>query len=192
MSESRIFTAYQQHSETLEQSLALNSECLEQYARSLAESFANGKRLIIVASGRLAGVATTVANAFLYQMGEDRPSLPVVALNQDAGLATILAQSSSFEQYFSCQLQAQANADDCVLFLDCSGSPAMIAALHAAREIGCSTMVMTSDDGHAWGKENTDRVISMMAPTHGLGVEAILFFCQLLCQLVESELFGFE
>ena len=90
MSESRIFTAYQQHSETLEQSLALNSDCLEQYAQCLAESFANGRRLIIVGSGRLAGVATTITNAFLYQMGEERPSLPVVALNQDAGLTDCL------------------------------------------------------------------------------------------------------
>ncbi|OEU73432.1 MAG: hypothetical protein BA874_07245 [Desulfuromonadales bacterium C00003068] len=192
MSESRIFTAYQQHNETLEQSLALNSDVLEQYAQSLSESFANGKRLIIVGSGRLAGVASTVANAFLFQMGEERPSLPVVALNQDAGLATTLAQSAAFEQYFSCQLQAQANADDCVLFLDCNASPAMVAALQAAGEIGCSTMVMTCGDEHAWKKENADLVIPMMAPSHASGVEAVLFFCQLLCRLVESELFGFE
>ncbi len=192
MSESRIFTAYQQHNETLEQSLALNSDVIEQYAQSLSESFANGKRLIIVASGRLAGVASTVANAFLFQMGEERPSLPVVALNQDAGLATTLAQSAAFEQYFSCQLQAQANADDCVLFLDCNASPAMVAALQTASEIGCSTMVMTCGDDLAWKKENADLVIPMMAPSHASGVEAVLFFCQLLCRLVESELFGFE
>jgi D-sedoheptulose 7-phosphate isomerase len=148
--------------------------------------------LIIVASGRLAGVATTVANAFLCQMGEERPSLPVVALNQDAGLATIFAQSAAFKQYFSCQIQAQANADDCVLLLDCDASPAMVAAVQVAREVGCSTMVITRGDGQAWEKESPDRIMSMMSPTHVCGVEAILFFCQLLCQLVESELFGFE
>lgn len=192
MSESRIFTAYQQHNETLEQSLALHSDCLEQYAQSLSAAFANGKRLIVVGSGRLAGVASTVTNAFLYQIGQERPSLPVVNLNQNVGLATTLAQSAAFEQYFSCQLQAQANDGDCVLFLDCEASPAMVAALQAATEMGCSTMVMTCGDDHAWKKENADVVLSMMAPTHASGVEAVLFFCQLLCQLVESELFGFE
>lgn len=192
MSESRIFAAYQQHNETLEQALALNSDYLEQYAQNLAAAFANGKRLIVVGSGRLAGVASTLTNAFLYQMGEERPSLPVVALNQNAGLATTLAQSAAFDQYFSCQLQAQANDGDCVLFLACDPSPAMVAALQAATEIGCSTLVMTCGDDHAWKKENADVVISMMAPTHASGVEAVLFFCQALCHLVECELFGFE
>jgi len=192
MSESRIFTAYQQHSETLEQSLALNSDCLEQYALSLSEAFASGKRLVIVGSGRLTQVANIISNAFLYQIGEERPSLPVVSLNHDVGLATTLAQAEAFEQYFSCQLQAQASAEDCVLFLDCNAGAEMIAALHTATEMGCSTMVITCGDEHAWKKENADSVISLAAPNHARGAEAMLFFCQLLCQLVESELFGFE
>lgn len=190
MSESRIFTAYQQHSDALEQSLAINADSLEQYARTLSEAFASGQRLVIVASGSLAGVAGTLVNAFLYQLGVERPSLPVVALNHDAGLAATLCCAKAFDQYFSCQLQAQASPDDCVLFLDCSAGPPMLAALQTASEIGCATAVLTFGDENAWQKENPDLVMPIVALSPARGIEAVLFLSQVLCELVEAELFG--
>ncbi|MEA3464525.1 MAG: SIS domain-containing protein [Thermodesulfobacteriota bacterium] len=191
MSESRIFTAYQHHSEDLEQSLAINADSLEQYARTLSEVFAGGQRLVIVASGPLAGVASTLVNAFLYHLGVERPALPVVALNHDTGLAATLCCDKVFDQYFSCQLQAQANPGDCVFFLDCSAGSPMLAALQTASEIGCATAVLTFGDENAWKKEDPDLVMPIVASSPARGVEAALFLGQILCELVEAELFGF-
>jgi D-sedoheptulose 7-phosphate isomerase len=191
MSESRIYSAYQHHSEALEQSLAINADRLETYAKSLAASFADGQRLIIVSSGQLAGVAATLSNAFLYRLEVERPALPVLALQQNIGLAATLGESGNFPCFYSCQLQAQANANDHVLFLDCGETDMMMGALKTASDIGCVTSVITCGNEETWKKNNTDLVIPLVTMSAPRGIEAVLFLGHLLCELVESELFGF-
>ncbi len=191
MSESRLFTAYQNHSEALEQSLAINAGRIESYAKTLAESFASGQRLLIVASGSLAGVSTTLANAFLYRLEMERPCLPVVALNPPDGLAMLLSVNDDIEQIFSCQLQAQASEADHVLFLAGSASAALINVHKTAIDIGCTTAVICIGDEASWKKENPGLLVPLMAPSSARGIEAALFFGHMLCELVEAELFGF-
>jgi D-sedoheptulose 7-phosphate isomerase len=190
MSESRLFTAYQNHSDALEQSLAINAGRIECYAKTLADSFAAGQRLLIVASGSLAGVASTLANAFLYRLDMERPSLPVVALSHFDGLAMLLSANDDVEQIFSCQLQAQANEADHVLFLVSSASPALVNAHKRAIDIGCSTAVICIGAESSWKKEDSAVLIPLMAPSSARGIEAALFFGHMLCELVEAELFG--
>lgn len=191
MSESRLFSAYQNHNEALEQSLAINAGRIESYAKSLAESFAAGQRLLIVASGSLAGVASTLANAFLYRLEVERPCLPVVALNHCDGLALLLSAHDEGEQIFSCQLQARANEADHVLILASSACAALLNAHKTAIDIGCTTAVMCIGAESSWKKENPDLLIPLMAPSSARGIEAALFFGHMLCELVEVELFGF-
>lgn len=191
MAESRLFSAYQNHSEALEQSLAINAGRIENYAKNLAESFAAGQRLIILSSGSLSGVAATLANAFLYRLEVARPCLPVVALNTSDGLAMLLSAHDEVEQIFSCQLQAQANESDHVLFLASCASAAMLNAHQTAVELGCTTAVLCIGAEASWKKENPEFLVPLMAPTSARGTEAVLFFGHMLCELVEAELFGF-
>jgi len=191
MSESRLFTAYQNHSEALEQSLAINAGRVENYAKSLAEAFAAGQRLIIVASGSLGGVASMLTNAFLYRLELERPCLPVVMVQNNEGLALMLGANDDIDQIFSCQLQAQANEGDHVLFLADFASAALLSSLRTAADIGCTTTVLCVGDENGWKKENPDLLLPLMAPSAARGAEAALFFGHMLCELVEVELFGF-
>lgn len=191
MSESKLFTLYHNHSEALEQSLAINADQLESYAKSLAEAFAAGQRLIIVSSGALAGVATTLTNAFLYRLEVERPSLPVVAVHHNYSLATTLCADNAFGQYLSCQLQAQASAGDHVLILADGADAVTLTALKTATELGCSSVVVSCDDESNWKKEGPDMVFPVAASSVARGMEAMLFLSLALCELVEAELFGF-
>lgn len=190
MSESKVFSALEQHNEVVEQALAFNSERIEQYAKTLAEAFVGGNRLVVVGSGPLAGIASVMVNNFVYRLGAERPSLPAVAVNLDCGLATTLCVAQQFDDYYSCLVQAQAKAGDCVCFLDCFAAPAMLAALGAARETGCHTGVFSGGTEEAWQSAQPDLLVAFAAPTPARGIEAMLFVGHILCELVENELFG--
>ncbi len=191
MSDSQIFSAYQNHSDALEQSLAINAGRLEEYAKTLADAFTNGQRLIIVASGSLSGVAATLANAFLCRLEVERPPLPVVDLVAPSGLALIMVAAGEQDQLVSCQLKAQANAGDCVCFLDCSNNAMLCEGLKTAQELGCATCIFTYADENIWKAINPDVVLPLVTESAARGAEAVLFFGHVLCELVEAELFGF-
>ncbi|OQY20404.1 MAG: hypothetical protein B6I36_01115 [Desulfobacteraceae bacterium 4572_35.1] len=191
MSESKLFTLYQDHSETLEQSLAINADRLEGYAKTLAEALASGQKLIIVASGFLAGVAATLNNAFLYRLEVERPSLPVVTLDHNYGLAATMSSDGNYEQFFDCQLAAQASVGDHVLILDSSADAALMAALKSAIQLDCNTAVISYADENSWKKENPDLMFPIVSSAPARGVEAVLFLGLVLCEMVEAELFGF-
>ena len=191
MSDSKIFSALQQHNEVVEQSLAANADNLEQYAAVLAKAFSADCRLLLIGDGVMAGIATVIANTFLYQSAQQRPSLPAVAVNLDAGLATAMNNAGESACYFSCQLQAQATSGDCVCFLTTVASPAIVSAMETARDIGCHVAVVSSCADTDWQSSSPDIILPVIDDASHRLAEAMLFLGQLLCELVEEELFGF-
>jgi D-sedoheptulose 7-phosphate isomerase len=168
--------------------LAQSAE-LTRLAERLVEVFHGGGRLLVVGGGALGGVAALVAHRFLYRLSLERPSLPALSLGLDASLATVLARDGAGRQYFSRQLQALATGGDLLLVLgELPADEALQDLLQTARRLECSAAAVLprkgelSDPPEFFFRLDTDSVARMS--------EGALLFGQLLCEMVEGELFG--
>ncbi len=187
----RIIEALQQHNAVLEQSLVLNAEQLESSANQLAQLFASGGHLVIAAAGSLMGVGDTIAQAFLHNPGIERPSLPALSLGGSAGFVAALCTVNAFEQFYSAGIQATARSGDMVMFIAAEVSAALLAGIETARELDCATLVLSAADAQPWIEVGADTVMALDAPVLARGAEALLYYGNVLCEMVEAELFGF-
>lgn len=190
MSESKLFSAFEQHNQLLEQSLALSADSLDQLSGTLAESFAQGHRLLILGTGALSPLANTLANVFVHQLNIERPSLPAIWLSAQNGLADALLANDDYERLYSCQVQAQAQEGDQLLILDATGDDAALAAAEVARDVGCQVSVITGADPDHWHKSSLSLLLPLAGGNSARAAEAMLFLGHVLCELVEAELFG--
>lgn len=168
--------------------LAQSDEILRLAERAV-EVFHSGGRLLVIGGGSLGGVAALIANRFLYRLSLERPSLPALSLGLDAQLATALARDGGSRQYYSRQLQALSTGGDLLLvFSEAWPDEALQEVLQTARRLGCSAAAILPrkaepvDTPDFLFRLDTDSVARM--------TEGALLFGQLLCEMVEGELFG--
>ena len=190
MTQDKISTAVTQQTSLLDPFLLTQKPLLNSLAEHLVATFHQGGRLFLVGSGPFGTIAGLVSQTFLHRQTLERPALPAVALTNDAGLTTFLASDDQISQLFSRQLRALATGQDTLLvFAGTNLSAADREAIHTAQQLGCRTILIASEQA-----ELTDIVadISLALPTDSLPrlIEAALFIGNLLCTLVEGELFG--
>ncbi|PLX85473.1 MAG: hypothetical protein C0617_04040 [Desulfuromonas sp.] len=190
MGQEKITKAIADHGALIEQAFGEQSSELERIAEALVETFHQGGRLLVFGHGSLGAVANLVANLFLHRLTLDRPLLPALSLSHDATLAGALHRDGQSSQLFVRPLRAVAAQGDVVLALGGPGrNEALEEALAAARQLGCKTAVVL------WGKGETnslspDFLFCLKTDSAPRGVEGTLTFGHLLCELVESDLFG--
>jgi D-sedoheptulose 7-phosphate isomerase len=190
MTQDKISTAVTQQIAMLDPFLLTQKPLLNNLAEHLVTTFHQGGRLFLVGSGPFGAVAGLIGQTFLHRQTLERPALPAIALTNDAGLATFLASDDQGSQFFSRQLRALASSQDTVLALAGTNlSPADREALGTARQLGCRTILIVSEQAEL-GDIRTD--ISLSLPSDSLPrlLENALFIGNLLCALVEGELFG--
>jgi len=190
MSHTKIASAVAQQQALLDPFFLTQQDVLVEFAGYLATTFQRGGRLFLIGSGPFAALAGLLGQQFLHRQTLERPALPAVALTHDAGLASFLAADDLSSQLFSRQLRSLAGEQDSVLLL-CGAvlAPAERDALQCARQIGCSTAIVCSDRVDL-PEPPPNHLLRL--PTDSLPrlLEGCLFAGQLLCTLVEGELFG--
>lgn len=190
MTQDKISAAVEQQMAFLDPFLLSQKSILNDLAGRLVATFHRGGRLFLVGSGPFGAVAGLLGQSFLHRQSLERPALPAVALTHDAGLATFLAADDQGNQFFSRQLRALATDQDTVLVL-AGGSlcPASREALVTAHQLGCRTVLLCSERA-----ELPDPLPELSFPLPGDSIprllEASLLVGNLLCTLVEGELFG--
>ena len=190
MSQDKISTAVTQQIALLDPFLLTQKPLLNSLAEHLVTTFHQGGRLFLIGSGPFGAIAGLIGQTFLHRQTLERPPLPAIALTNDAGLATFLTSDEQGSQLFSRQLRALASDQDTVLALAGTNlSPADREALATARQLGCRTILIASEQADL-ADVRTD--ISMPLPSDSLPrlLENTLFIGNLLCALVEGELFG--
>nr|WP_320115174.1 SIS domain-containing protein [uncultured Desulfuromonas sp.] len=190
MSESKLFSLFQDHNQCLEEGLALCADVLDPLAATLAESFAQGQRLLIIGSGMMSPIAAAVAQAFAYQLNTERPPLPVVCVEPGAGVRSALAATEDYGQLYSGALQAVAREDDQLLIFDGTSDEAVTGAARTARDLDCAVTVFCAADSARWANIETDSLVILPDAAPGRRAELLLFLGHVLCQMVEGELFG--
>ena len=184
-------------SQTIEQQIALldpfllsQEGLLEELARQLAANFQKGGRLFLTGSGPFGTIASLLGQSFLHRQTIERPALPAIALTNDAGLATFLAADEKSSQIFSRQLRALATAEDTLMIL--AGTEIAAAdqdVFETAQQMGCKTVLIASDQIRLTAAPAD---LSVQLPTDSLPrlLEGTLLIGNLLCSLIEGELFG--
>jgi D-sedoheptulose 7-phosphate isomerase len=190
MTQDKISAAVAQQVAFLDPFLLTQKPRLINLAEHLVATFHQGGRLFLIGSGPFGTIAGLIGQTFLHRQTLERPALPAIALTNDAGLATFLAGDEQGSQLFSRQLRALASDQDTVLTLAGTKlSPADREALSTASQMGCRTILIASEQAEL-PDIRTD--ISLYLPSDSLPrlLENSLFIGNLLCTLVEGELFG--
>ena len=190
MAQDKINAAVAQQIALLDPFLLSQRQVLHTLAEHMVATFHQGGRLFLVGSGPFGSIAGLIGQSFLHRQALERPALPAIALSNDAGLATFLAADEQGSQLFSRQLRALACNQDTVMAL--AGvhlSPADREALGTASQLGCRSILIASEQ-----VELADILpdISLSLPSDSLPrlQENTLFIGNLLCAMVEGELFG--
>jgi D-sedoheptulose 7-phosphate isomerase len=190
MNQDKISTAVSQQIALLDPFLLNQKPLLNNLAENLVRTFHQGGRLFLIGSGPFGAIAGLIGQMFLHRQTLERPALPAIALTNDAGLATFLAADQQGNQFFSRQLRALATEHDTIMvFAGTSISAADREALATAHQAGCRTILIASDQAELAGCLPD---INMPLPSDSLPhlLECSLFIGNLLCTLVEGELFG--
>ena len=190
MTQDKISTAVAQQTSLLDPFLLTQKPMLNSLGEHLVATFHQGGRLFLVGSGPFGAIAGLIGQTFLHRQTLERPALPAIALTNDAGLATFLASDEQGSQLFSRQLRALATDQDTVLVLAGTNlTPTDREALGTARQLGCRTILIASEQAEL---ADTRTDISLSLPSDSLPrlLESTLFIGNLLCALVEGELFG--
>ncbi len=123
-------------------------DTIESSARLFVSTLENGGKILICGNGGSAADAQHLAAEFSGRYEKERRALPAVALTTDTSALTAIGNDYGFDRVFSRQVEALARPGDCLIAISTSGnSPNVIAAVMAAREIGCTVVGLTGETG---------------------------------------------
>jgi D-sedoheptulose 7-phosphate isomerase len=161
-------------------------------ADCITASFRNGGKLLIAGNGGSAADAQHIAGEFLSRLRFDRNPLPAIALTTDTSVLTAVGNDYGYELVFERQIRGLGRQGDVFMAISTSGkSPNVLAALHAARALGITTIGFT---GTAHGA-NAMRALSdivLAAPTDDTPMiqQIHITAAHAICEVVERDLFA--
>jgi len=134
---------------SVKKDLALQAaERIAEIALAVVERMKAGGKLIIFGNGGSAADAQHIAAEFVGRYQCERRPLPAIALTTNASSLTAIGNDYGFEETFSRQILALANAGDVILAISTSGnSPNVLRGLTAARQMGLLTVGLTGRSG---------------------------------------------
>jgi D-sedoheptulose 7-phosphate isomerase len=160
-------------------------------ATLIADAFAADRKVLICGNGGSAADCQHMAAEFVSRLTKDfeRPGLPAIALTTDTSFLTAFANDIGFEGVFARQVQALGQPGDVLIGISTSGnSPNVVRALDAAREAGMRTIALTGGAGRL--ARLADVAVSIPSADTQYVQEAHLAVEHIVCELVESQLFG--
>jgi D-sedoheptulose 7-phosphate isomerase len=169
------------------------SDVLEQVVAAadlIVASFGGGGKLLVMGNGGSSALAEHLAAEMLGRYMLERDPFPAVALAENASALTAISNDLGYDSSFSRQLSGLARPGDVALALTTSGrSPNVIAALRAARERDCRTVVMAGADPGEAG-EAADIALCIPSTSTPRIQEGHELVGHILCELVEQAMSG--
>ena len=121
---------------------------IEAAARRMLACLKAGGKLMACGNGGSAADSQHFAAELVNRFEKERPPLAAIALTTDTSTLTSIANDYRYEDVFAKQLQALGRAGDVLLAISTSGnSPNVIAAIHAAHDLGVAVVALTGKDG---------------------------------------------
>ncbi|PKP03773.1 MAG: phosphoheptose isomerase [Bacteroidetes bacterium HGW-Bacteroidetes-6] len=157
---------------------------------TLVDRFKNGHHLWLCGNGGSAADAQHIAAEFTGRFFLNRPPLPAEAFSVNTSYITAVANDFSFDDIFSRMVQAQTRPGDVLIGLSTSGnSPNVVRAIKMARMMNVYTIAFTGNDGGEL-KTEADLCINIDSAVTPRIQESHILLGHIICELVESEIFG--
>ena len=168
-----------------------NSEKLQTLTTKLVGTFTGGGRLLIAASGNLQPIAQMAASHFTHRLGFDRPSLPAVALGADPVLAASLARNNQQHLLLARHYRSIGSDNHLLLLLsDGSTDPQLTELINIAKDDQPIALLTPTKNENSELTSCTELRLTADTESPARLLELTLFCNNLLCELVEAELFG--
>jgi D-sedoheptulose 7-phosphate isomerase len=137
-----------EHFDVFQELQATGGPMIDECGALLIETIRSGGKVLLCGNGGSAADAQHIAAEFVGRYEKERRPLPAVALTTDTSALTALANDYGFERVFARQVEALARSGDCLIAISTSGnSPNVLAAVMAARNLGCKVIAMTGKNG---------------------------------------------
>lgn len=167
------------------------SDSISEAISLIAESFTNGRKLLLCGNGGSAADCQHMAAEFVSSFSKDvsRDSLPAIALTTNTSTLTAYANDFGYDGVFSRQIQGLGAEGDVLLGISTSGnSKNVILAVHAASGLGIKTIVLTGAGGGAL-KSMADICIEVPSAETTHIQECHLAIEHIICAAVEKIMF---
>lgn len=157
-------------------------------ASRCVESLKIGGKIIFCGNGGSFADAQHLSAEFTSRFQFDRPGLASIALGANSSAITAIGNDYGYENVFSREIEAIANAADIIIAITTSGNSSnILKALEAAKKKGVFTVVLT---GSGRGKL-ADDAITLNIPSKDTAriQESHILIGHIICELVESDIF---
>lgn len=162
-------------------------------ATRLARCLLDDGRVLVCGHGGSAANAQHLSVKLLGRLERERPGLPVFCLSENAALLTALAGSYGPADVFARQVRALGRETDLLIALSATGmSENTVQGVAAAHDRGMAVIAFTGNDGGklAHGLRDGDTEIRVPVSSAARSEEIHLLLVNVLCDLLERELFG--
>ncbi|MFA4829488.1 MAG: D-sedoheptulose 7-phosphate isomerase [Thermodesulfovibrionales bacterium] len=185
----KILKAFEESISVKEKFVKDNIDAIVEVSKVIADTFNDGKKLILFGNGGSATDASHIAAEFVNRFKKERPSLPAIALNTDMAIITAIANDYDYSEIFAKQLKAIGSEGDIVLAISTSGSAAnVLKAMDVARKKKLKTIAFTGAKGEKFASKATYAFIVPSDNTPRIQ-ETHITLGHVLCQMVEEILF---
>ena len=185
----KILKAFEESISVKEKFAKDNIDAILEVSKVIADTFNDGKKLILFGNGGSAADASHIAAEFVNRFKKERPSLPAIALNTDMAVITAIANDYDYSDVFAKQLKALGAEGDIVLAISTSGSAAnVLKAMEVAKKKRLKTIAFTGAKGEKFASKATYAFIVPSDNTPRIQ-ETHITLGHVLCQMVEEILF---
>lgn len=185
----KILKAFEESISVKEKFAKDNIDAILEVSKVIADTFNDGKKLILFGNGGSATDASHIAAEFVNRFKKERPSLPAIALNTDMAVITAIANDYDYSDVFAKQLKSLGAEGDIVLAISTSGSAAnVLKAMEVAKKKRLKTIAFTGAKGEKFASKATYAFIVPSDNTPRIQ-ETHITLGHVLCQMVEEILF---
>lgn len=187
--EENILKAFEESISVKDSFAKKNAGAIADVSRMIAESFNDGKKLLLFGNGGSGTDASHIAAEFVNRFKRERPGLPALSLNTDMAVITSIANDYDFSEIFARQLKSLAVEGDVVIAITTSGTSAnMIKAMEVAKKRKLRTVVFTGAKGEKFAAK-ADYAFVVPSDNTPRIQETHITLGHVLCQMVEEILF---
>lgn len=165
------------------------AEASEEIVQALLE----GHKILCCGNGGSACDALHFSSQMLNRYKQERPGLPVLALNSDVPTLTAIANDYHFSDIFAKQIRAMGQPGDLLLAITTSGnSTNIVNAIKAAHDKGMGVIALTGYDGGKIVDHLQEKDIEIRVPAYDTAriQETHILIIHCICDIVDFRLFG--
>lgn len=174
------------HKETIEKTIQLLVQDIEDVAQVLVSTLKNGNKILICGNGGSAADAQHISAELTGRYKTERLALPAIALTTDTSALTAIGNDYGYDRVFDRQTEALANSGDVLIGISTSGnSQNIINAFKVAKAKGCTCIALSGRNGGMM-RECADYNIIIPSDNTPRIQEMHILIGHTLCQIIDD------